>query len=158
MRWGKCKNLHIYLKHSLLIVTVQIEITREIGEQNIFLFGNLAEDVEDLRHSHFYGGFKLDESLAKIFDEIRRGTFGDPSDFSALISSIVDHGDYYLVSDDFNSYITTQEMVDEAFKDQDEWIIKSITSVARMGFFSTDRVIAEYADSIWNIEPLDVRD
>jgi starch phosphorylase len=84
--------------------------------------------------------------------------FGDASNFSALISAIAEHGDYYLVSDDFNSYITTQEIVDEAFKNQDEWIAKSITSVARMGFFSTDRVISEYADSIWNIEPLEVRD
>jgi starch phosphorylase len=89
-----------------------------------------------------------------VFDEIHKGTFGDASAFSALISSIADHGDYYLVSDDFHSYIETQQLIDEAFKDQDEWIAKSITSVARMGFFSTDRVINEYADSIWNIEPL----
>lgn len=49
-------------------------------------------------------------------------------------------------------------MVDEAFKDREEWVFKSITSVARMGFFSTDRVINEYADSIWNVEPLAVKD
>lgn len=84
--------------------------------------------------------------------------FGDAGSFSALTASIDEHGDYYLVSDDFNSYITTQAMVDEAFQNQDEWITKSITSVARMGFFSTDRVISEYADSIWNVEPLEVKD
>lgn len=137
---------------------VQIEITREIGEQNIFLFGNLAEDVEELRHRHYYGDFQLDPQLAKVFDAIRSGTFGNPGDFSALIASIAEHGDYYLVSDDFNSYVTTQNMVDEAFRNQDEWIVKSITSVARMGFFSTDRVINEYADGIWNVEPLAVKD
>jgi starch phosphorylase len=139
-------------------VAVQIEITREIGEQNIFLFGTLAEDVEELRHRHFYGDFQLDPHLAKVFEAIRSDMFGDASNFSALMSAIAEHGDYYLVSDDFNSYVTTQEIVDEAFKNQDEWIAKSITSVARMGFFSTDRVISEYADSIWNIEPLEVRD
>lgn len=84
--------------------------------------------------------------------------FGDAGTFSALTASIDEHGDYYLVSDDFNSYITTQAMVDEAFVNQDEWITKSITSVARMGFFSSDRVINEYADSIWNVEPLEVKD
>lgn len=84
--------------------------------------------------------------------------FGDAGSFSALTASIDEHGDYYLVSDDFNSYITTQAMVDEAFQNKDEWIAKSITSVARMGFFSTDRVISEYADSIWNVEPLEVKD
>ena len=70
------------------------------------------------------------------------------------MNSVADHGDYYLVSDDFNSYIETQALVDEAYKDQDEWISKCITSVSRMGFFSSDRCIVEYADSIWNIEPL----
>lgn len=136
----------------------QIEITREIGEQNIFLFGTLAEDVEELRHRHFYGDFQLDPQLAKVFKAIKDGMFGDAADFSALTASIEEHGDYYLVSDDFNSYITTHEMVDEAFKNKDEWLAKSIMSVARMGFFSTDRVINEYADSIWNVEPLEVKE
>lgn len=140
------------------LIISQIEITREVGDQNIFLFGNLAEDVEDLRHSHFYGKYKLDSDLEKVFAEINKGTFGDQSAFSALVSGIVDHGDYYLVSDDFHSYIETHALIDEAFKNQDEWIAKCITSVARMGFFSSDRCINEYADIIWNIEPLAVKD
>ena len=132
----------------------QIEITREIGENHIFLFGNLAEDVEDLRHAHNYGRHAMDPDLVKVFDAIQSNTFGDANQFSALVSSIRDHGDYYLVSDDFNSYIQTHALVDEAYKNQDEWVSKCITSVARMGFFSSDRCIQEYADSIWNIEPL----
>ncbi|KAJ6180934.1 hypothetical protein N7519_011395 [Penicillium mononematosum] len=154
-------NMKFVLNGGLIIGTcdgANIEITREIGEQNIFLFGNLAEDVEDLRHRHFYGGFKLDPQLERVFDAIKDNMFGDKTDFSALTSSIEEHGDYYLVSDDFNSYITTHEMVDEAFQNQEEWLAKSITSVARMGFFSMDRVTNEYADSIWNVEPLDVTD
>ncbi|RMJ26361.1 hypothetical protein PHISP_02741 [Aspergillus sp. HF37] len=154
-------NMKFVLNGGLIIGTcdgANIEITREIGEQNIFLFGNLAEDVEELRHRHLYGDFHLDPHLSKVFEAIRGGMFGDSGSFSALTASIVEHGDYYLVSDDFNSYVTTQAMVDEAFQNQDEWIAKSITSVARMGFFSTDRVISEYADSIWNVEPLEVKD
>jgi len=75
-----------------------------------------------------------------------------------LIAAVRDHGDYYLVSDDFNSYNTTQALVDEAYKNQEGWITKTITSVARMGFFSSDRCINEYAEEIWNIEPLVVKD
>jgi starch phosphorylase len=96
--------------------------------------------------------------LAHVFDTIRAGTFGPADAFAPLIAAIADHGDYYLVSDDFDSYITTQEMVDEEFRNQDEWVAKSITGVARMGFFSTDRVINEYAESIWNVEPLSMKD
>lgn len=134
----------------------QIEITRETGDQNIFLFGNLAEDVDDLRHAHYYGKHELDPELKKVFDAIKKGMFGDQSAFSALVNAVVEHGDYYLVSDDFRSYCETHDLIDEAFKDQDGWLTKCITSVARMGFFSSDRCIQEYAESIWNVEPLDV--
>ncbi|QSS59486.1 glycogen phosphorylase [Histoplasma capsulatum] len=141
----------------IFVEDYNIEITREIGEQNIFLFGTLAEDVEDLRHAHIYekDSITLGNDLTAVFDTIKSGTFGDASSFSALISAITEHGDYYLVSDDFHSYITTQDMVDEAYRDQDGWLEKCILSVSRMGFFSSDRVIAEYADSIWNIEPVE---
>jgi glycogen phosphorylase len=92
--------------------------------------------------------------LKKVFDAIQGGKFGDIGPFSALISGITEHGDYYLVSDDFQSYLETHDLIDVAYKNQDEWVSKCITSVARMGFFSSDRCIQEYADSIWNIEPL----
>ncbi len=89
-----------------------------------------------------------------MFAEIKKNTFGDSNSFSALVGAIEDHGDYYLVSDDFHSYIQTQALVDEAYKNQDEWTSKTITSVSRMGFFSSDRCMNEYAEAIWNIEPL----
>lgn len=118
------------------------------------MFGNLAEDVEDLRHAHNYGSHTLDEDLTKVFKAIKSNTFGDANLFGSLVTAIEDHGDYYLVSDDFHSYIQTQALVDEAYKNQDEWVTKCIQSVSRMGFFSSDRCINEYAESIWNIEPL----
>ncbi|KAB8292325.1 hypothetical protein EYC80_008067 [Monilinia laxa] len=150
-------NMKFVLNGGLIIGTcdgANIEITREIGENNIFLFGNLAEDVDDLRHAHTYGSTQVDPDLQKVFEAIQKGTFGDANAFGALIGAIKDHGDYYLVSDDFHSYNQTQALVDEAYKNQDEWVTKTITSVARMGFFSSDRCINEYAESIWNIEPL----
>ncbi|KAK5048037.1 Non-essential glycogen phosphorylase [Exophiala bonariae] len=152
-------NMKFVLNGGLIIGTLDganIEITREIGEQNVFLFGNLSEDVEDLRHNHFYGDYQVDPELQKVFDLIKSGKFGDEGSFGALIGAITEHGDYYLVSDDFNSYTKTQDLIDETFKNQDEWVTKCITSVARMGFFTSDRCINEYADTIWNIEPLDV--
>ncbi|KZF23459.1 glycosyltransferase family 35 protein [Xylona heveae TC161] len=150
-------NMKFVLNGGLIIGTcdgANIEITREIGESNIFLFGNLAEDVEELRHHHLYGKYELDPDLLKVFEAIKSGTFGDANAFSGLVNAIVDHGDYYLVSDDFHSYIQTHDLVDEAYKNQDEWLTKSIQSVARMGFFTSDRCIQEYADLIWNVEPV----
>lgn len=83
--------------------------------------------------------------------------FGDQGAFSALVNAIVEHGDYYLVSDDFRSYLQTHDLIDEAFKDKEAWAEKCITAVARMGFFTSDRAIGEYAEGIWNIEPLAVK-
>ncbi|KAM7214333.1 family 35 putative glycosyltransferase [Rhypophila decipiens] len=150
-------NMKFVLNGGLIIGTcdgANIEITREIGENNIFLFGNLAEDVEDLRHAHTYGSHTVDPDLAKVFELIEKDTFGPHQDYAGMILAVRDHGDYYLVSDDFRSYIDTQALVDEAYRDQEGWITKCITSVARMGFFSSDRCINEYAEGIWNIEPL----
>ncbi|KAG9253189.1 family 35 glycosyltransferase [Emericellopsis atlantica] len=153
-------NMKFVLNGGLIIGTcdgANIEITREIGDNNIFLFGNLAEDVEDLRHAHNYGSHTIDPDLNKVFEEMEKGTFGTPHDFSAMVAAVRHHGDYYLVSDDFHSYIETHKLVDEAYRNQDEWVAKCIVSVARMGFFSSDRCINEYAESIWNVEPLAVK-
>ncbi|KAF2634551.1 glycogen phosphorylase-like protein [Massarina eburnea CBS 473.64] len=150
-------NMKFCLNGGLIIGTcdgANIEITREVGEENIFLFGNLSENVDELRHAHLYSQYTLDPALALVFDSIHSGTFGDANSFSALLNGIVEHGDYYLVSDDFASYIKTQELIDESYKNTEEWTTKAITTVARMGFFSSDRCIDEYAEAIWNIEPL----
>lgn len=147
-------NMKFVLNGGLIIGTcdgANIEITREIGEDNIFLFGNLAEDVEDIRHQHTYQGVVIDETLQKVFDAIHNDVFGHKDEFSALVSTVTNH-DHWLTSADFVSYCKTQASIDEAFKDQEGWLHKTIVSVARMGFFSSDRCIDEYAEGIWNIE------
>ncbi|KAL7273047.1 Non-essential glycogen phosphorylase [Rhizina undulata] len=153
-------NMKFVLNGGLIIGTcdgANIEITREIGEDNIFLLGHLAEDVEELRHQHRFGKVQMDAKLRKVCDAIEAGQFGEASTFAGLISALTTGCDYYLVSDDFSSYIATQDLVDVAFRDTDDWATKSITSVANMGFFSADRAINEYAESIWNIEPSPAR-
>lgn len=75
-------------------------------------------------------------------DAIRNGMFGDANDFSALVNGIMEHGDYYLVTDDFRSYVDTQKAIDEAYKDQEAWLTKCITAVSRMGFFTSEYVCA----------------
>ncbi|KAG8941623.1 Non-essential glycogen phosphorylase [Tulasnella sp. 424] len=176
-------NMKFCLNGGILLGTVDganIEIAEEVGEENgqstrtmsailpekylndlclrfpVFFFGHLAQNVEDLRHSHQYHPVPLDEvapALGVVFDVIAQGHFGDGSIYETFLNTIR-QGDYYLVSDDFGSYIVAQEMVDEAYRDTASWIKKSITTTARMGKFSSDRAIFEYADEYWNIEPL----
>lgn len=160
-------NMKFSLNGGLIIGTVDganVEITREIGEENIFLFGNLAESVEEIRHKHLFEGVKVPETLQKVFDAINLGMFGDPSEFRPLIDSITQHGDYYLVTDDFDLYLECQDRLEKVYghhggdlTDKDHlhrWVKKSVLSVANMGFFSSDRCVDEYAENIWNVEPL----
>jgi starch phosphorylase len=155
-------NMKFVLNGGLIIGTVDganVEIVEEIGDQNAFTFGHLAENVPDLRHQHHFGKPKpeLDPKLALVFKEIKKNTFGNAELFEALINSIEEGGDYYLVSDDFGSYIDAQVLVDELYVSKDAWAERSILAVARMGHFSSDRTILEYAEQIWNIEPVPIK-
>lgn len=162
-------NMKFALNGGLIIGTVDganVEITREIGEENIFLFGNLAESVEEIRHRHVYEGVKVPESLQKVFHAIESGDFGSPEEFKPLIESIRDHGDYYLVTDDFDLFLEAHKKLEKVYghhggdehdkSHMNEWVKKSVLSVANMGFFSSDRCIDEYAENIWNVEPSNV--
>jgi len=154
-------NMKFVLNGGLIIGTVDganVEIVEQIGDEQAFTFGHLAESVPELRHQHHFGKIKpvLDPSLKAVFNVIRKGMFGTPELFEPLIDSIEHGGDYYLVSDDFQSYMHAQSLVDELYVDKDSWAVRSILSVSKMGFFSSDRTIVEYAEQIWNIEPVAV--
>ncbi|CAG8474946.1 1858_t:CDS:10 [Acaulospora colombiana] len=152
-------NMKFVLNGGLILGTVDganIEIHEEIGDDNIFMFGNLANRVEDLRHAHRYRNVQMDPSLQAVIRDIESGHYGDPRIFSPLINTLTIGKDYYLISDDFDSYLKTQDLVDEAYNKKEEWTVKSILCTARMGKFSSDRAIKEYAESIWNVEPVPV--
>ncbi|KAF0483239.1 glycosyl transferase [Gigaspora margarita] len=149
-------NMKFVLNGGLILGTVDganIEIHEEIGDDNIFMFGNLADQVEDLRHAHRYRNVPIDPALQEVINDIESGHFGDSRIFSPLINTLTIGKDYYLISDDFGSYLSAQNLVDEAYKNQDDWTRKSILCTARMGKFSSDRAIKEYANRIWNAKP-----
>jgi len=154
-------NMKFCLNGGLLLGTVDganIEIAEEVGESNVFFFGHLTPAVEDLRYQHMYHPTPIEEKcprLAAVLAQISAGAFGDAHVYEPLLNTIR-QSDYYLLTDDFDSYLQALEMVDEAYLDREEWIKKSIRTTAKMGKFSSDRAILEYAESYWNIEPCPV--
>ncbi|KAJ8690782.1 Non-essential glycogen phosphorylase [Pleurotus ostreatus] len=154
-------NMKFCLNGGLLVGTVDganIEIAEEVGEENVFFFGHLTPAVEDLRYQHMYHPVPVDEAcppLANVLNQISGGLFGDGGVYEPLVNTIR-QGDYYLVTDDFDSYIRALAMVDEAYLDRDEWVKKSICTTANMGKFSSDRAIMDYAQEYWNLEPIPV--
>jgi len=149
-------NMKFSLNGAPIIGTVDganIEIAEEVGEENVFFFGALTEDIDDLRHNHTYRPRALDPELQDVYDEICKGTFGDPKIFEPLLDTIKPTGDHYCCTDDFLSYLEAQTRVDAAFANKPAWVQKCILNTARMGKFSSDRAIMQYADEIWNSEP-----
>jgi len=152
-------NMKFVLNGGLIIGTLDganIEILEEVGSDNIFIFGALASQVEDLRHSQKYHRGAMDSKLELVIETIRSGHFGDYSVFSPLMETLTSGGDYYLISADFTPYIEAQERVDAAFRDQRRWTQRSLLAAARMGKFSSDRSIKEYAEQIWGVSPCSV--
>ncbi|PIL26155.1 hypothetical protein GSI_11910 [Ganoderma sinense ZZ0214-1] len=150
-------NMKFCLNGGLLLGTVDganIEIAEEVGESNVFFFGHLTPAVEDLRYQHMYHPVPIEQKcppLARVLNEVASGRFGDGGAYEPLLNTIRQN-DYYLLTEDFDSYIQALKLVDEAYQDRTEWIKKSIRTTAKMGKFSSDRAIQDYAQEYWNIE------
>ncbi|GAA5896787.1 hypothetical protein JCM6882_005035 [Rhodosporidiobolus microsporus] len=150
-------NMKFAMSGALLFGTwdgASIEIAEAVGEENVFIFGHLTPDVPALRRAHHFGESQYPVELLEVVEAIRSGMFGDAGVFEPLISTLFEGKDHYLVSDDFLSYLEAQKMVDEAYVNQSSWVEKSILTTARMGRFSSDRAVLQYAEEIWNVEPL----
>ncbi|MCL2025597.1 MAG: glycogen/starch/alpha-glucan phosphorylase [Leptospirales bacterium] len=156
-------NMKFALNGALTIGTfdgANIEIIEEVGEENFFCFGLKADEVEALRNAgynpmHYYNA---NQDLQTAISQINDGFFsgGDTELFKPITDSLLYHGDNYMLFADYESYITCQETVSQAFTDKRQWAKMSILNTAGMGKFSTDRTISEYANEIWKIKPVKV--
>lgn len=136
-----------------------VEILANVGEENVFIFGNTVEQVEELRRNgyHPFSYYQNDEQLRNVVDQIMSGRFSpkDPSRYHSLMQSLQSY-DYYQAFADFRSYVETQHKVDEKYKNQNAWVDSALQNIVNMSFFSSDRTIKEYAEKIWQVEPLKV--
>jgi starch phosphorylase len=136
-----------------------IEMMEEIGQENAFLFGCSVDEIRSLRARGAYrprSYYQRNPDIRRIMDTFASSLFcpDEPGRFRWIYESILDGGDPYCHLADLESYIETQERVTQAYADPAGWACKAILNVARMGKFSSDRAIAEYAREIWNIKPI----
>ncbi|XP_057837765.2 uncharacterized protein LOC131047970 isoform X2 [Cryptomeria japonica] len=128
-----------------------IEIAEEIGEENLFTFGAKVHEVPILRSQR--NDFIPPREFTRVIRMIRDGYFGHKEYFQSLCDTVDGDGDFYLLGNDFASYLEAQAAADRTFVDQEKWTRMSILSTAGSGKFSTDRTIREYAQEIWGIQP-----
>ncbi|KAG7562385.1 hypothetical protein FFLO_02165 [Filobasidium floriforme] len=154
-------NMKLSINGALMLGTVDganVEIAEEVDEEQCFLFGHLTPDVDHVRYLNEYQAMPLQErcaELAKVFDAIKGGMFGNGNgdNYTSLLYT-VEHVDHYLVANDFESYLRAEALADDLFtNNHEEWVRRAMLTTARMGKFSSDRAVAEYAEELWNIEP-----
>jgi starch phosphorylase len=155
-------NMKFALNGALTIGTLDganIEIRREVGEENFFLFGMTAAEVTALKAEGYkpWDVYQNNPELKAVLDGILAGEFSpdDPHRFEPLIRSLLTQDPFMLLAD-FQAYADCQEKVDKAYRDHDHWLKMSILNSARTGIFSSDRTIEQYCQDIWDIEPVPV--
>lgn len=151
-------NMKFAMNGSFIIGTMDganIELGENIGFENFFIFGVDAEEVPRLRAER--KDFKdYDPRWNKALQMVKDGVFGDKDYFEDLVASVTDMNrgnDWFLLANDFASYMDAQDRADALYKDQEEWTRRSILYTAGSGFFSSDRTIKQYADEIWDVKP-----
>ncbi len=151
-------NMKFSMNGALTIGTLDganVEIREEVGPENFFLFGMTADEVRQRQTAgyHPWEIYQGDDELKSVIDLINSGLFshGDPTLFRPLTDHLVNQ-DPFMVLADYRAYVDCQARVATVWTDQHQWDRMSILNVARMGKFSSDRAIREYAEHIWQVE------
>lgn len=131
-----------------------VEIVRESGEENNFIFGLRVEDIEKIKETYNSKEYyENNNSLKKVIDTLIDGTFDDEETgyYEDLYNSLVNENDQYFILADFDKLKKAEEEVFEAYKDEMKWAKICFENTCNAGIFSSDRTIMEYCKDIWNI-------
>jgi len=150
-------NMKFALNGALTIGTLDganIEIKDRVGDDNIFIFGLTADEVAEKRANGYAPRDVIAQSreLSQALDAIASGVFSpdDPKRYTDLMGTIYD-SDWFMLAADFDGYAAAQRAVDARWADQNAWRASAIRNIANVGWFSSDRTIAEYAREIWGV-------
>lgn len=158
-------NMKLALNGALTIGTwdgANIEIAQEVGLENIFIFGKRVEEITRLGQQGYnpWEYYDNNPAIRRVLNAIRDNVFNpsDPKLFQDIFDELTMHGDTYYYLADYQAYIEAQAKVDELYKNPMAWAKKAVLNVARMGWFSSDRSVKEYAEKIWGIKQIKIKD
>jgi len=153
-------NMKFALNGALTIGTwdgANIEMAQNMGEENMFVFGLKTEQVARIKELGYDPRLHYEENaqLKRVIDAIAGGAFssGDASRYRGLTDKLLG-SDVYLLMADFAAYVQAQERVDALFKQPEAWSRQALLNIAGMGWFSSDRTIAEYVERVWSVKSL----
>jgi starch phosphorylase len=150
-------NMKFALNGAVTIGTLDganVEMKEHVGDDNITIFGLTAQEVTEWRARGYSPREVIEASpeLSQAMSAISSGVFSpdDPDRFRGLMDGIYET-DWFMVAADFDAYAAAQRSIDQTWRNTPEWNKKAIRNVARMGWFSSDRTIRQYATEIWNV-------
>ncbi len=153
-------NMKFALNGALTIGTLDganIEIKDAVGDDNIFIFGKTAAEINGLKENGYnpWDVYNATPELKRALDMISGGFFcmDDPGRYRPITEALLGRDQFFLLAD-YADYVAAQGRVDHAYRHTASWTRAAILNVARMGYFSSDRSIHDYANKIWNIKPL----
>ena len=152
-------NMKLAMNGALTIGTydgANIEIAEEVGDDNIYIFGLRAEEIREMQLKGSYDPrerYENDASVHEVMDALTSDRFcpNERGLFHWIFDELVHRGDRYYHIADFPAYVETQALIDGEYLDEQLWWSKAILNVARIGKFSSDRTVTEYARDIWHI-------
>ena len=152
-------NMKLAMNGALTIGTydgANIEIAEEVGEDNIFIFGLRAEEIREMQQKGTYNAqerYENDAAVREVMDALASDRFcpNEHGLFRWVFDELVHRGDRYFHIADFPAYVETQQLIDTEYLNEEVWWRKAILNVARIGKFSSDRTVLEYARDIWHI-------
>ena len=153
-------NMKLALNGAVTIGTLDganIEILEEVGRENMFIFGLNAADVRTMREQKTYRPWEYyarNPRVKRMVDSFSSDLFcpNEPKLFAWIFARVLDATDEYFHLADFPGYVKAHEQAGQTFGERSRWTQMAILNVARMGKFSSDRTVAEYACDIWNIK------
>ncbi|WP_137932283.1 glycogen/starch/alpha-glucan phosphorylase [Mesorhizobium comanense] len=150
-------NMKFALNGAVTIGTLDganVEIKEHVGDDNIFIFGLTTAEVAERRSNGYNprGVIEASPELAQAVAAVSSGVFSpdDPDRYRDLINGLY-NSDWFMVAADFDAYAACQRDVDAAWRNSPQWYAMAIRNVARVGWFSSDRTIRQYAKEIWNV-------
>ncbi len=135
-----------------------VEIHERVGDENCVIFGLRDQDIAAFNQSGSYKAWDYyhgDYKLKRVVDSLMDGSWSANRDeFRAIFEELMNRNDEYYLLADFKPYIEAQKRIEELYRDPGRWARICLINIAKAGYFSSDRTIAQYVEDIWHIEPV----
>lgn len=152
-------NMKLALNGAITVGTLDganVEIAEEVGEDNIYIFGHTADELQQLRSDGYNASdyYQKSPEIRRVIDSMKHSEFcpEHPGLFNGLVENLVNFNDYFMCLADFDQYLNAQKKIDRDYMGRNNWLKMAIANVAGSGKFSSDRTIREYAKDIWGID------